>query len=136
MRIGGEGQGFSLFNKHFTYWRTAMAAAAIGSGRRAVEQAVVWMRKREVFGGPLGRFTHIQQQLAQHIARLHMSWLLVDTVMERIDKGLPAIADAAMAKAEALESSIAAVQWALDIHGARYERGVLSVLVCRLAQIR
>lgn len=40
LRIGGEGQGFWLFNKHFTYWRIAMAAAAVGCARGAIDQAM------------------------------------------------------------------------------------------------
>jgi len=88
MRVGGEGQGFSLFTKHFAYWRTAMAAAAIGCARGAIDQAINWLRSRQAFGGPIGRFTHLQQQLAEHVARLHMVWLLIISVMERIDAGL------------------------------------------------
>lgn len=118
-RVGGEGQGFQLFTKHFTYWRTAMAAAAIGCARGAVDQAVQWLHTRHAFGGPIGRFSHLQQELAQHVARLHMAWLLVCSVADRIDAHQPAFADAAMAKAEALESALAAADWAMRIHGAR-----------------
>jgi len=119
MRIGGEGQGLALFVQHFTYWRAAMAAAAIGCARSGIDQAMKWLRWRNAFGGRLGRFTHLQQELVEHVSRLHMSWLLVLAVMERIDHHLPAFADACMAKAEALDSATRAVEWAIRIHGAR-----------------
>lgn len=118
-RIGGEGQGFQLFTRHFTYWRTAMAAAAIGCARGALDQAMQWLHARHAFGGPIGRFSHLQQELAQHVARVHMAWLLICSVAERIDARQPAFADAAMAKAEALESALAAADWAMRVHGAR-----------------
>src|SRR6185295_6520356 len=102
-RVGGEGEGFQLFVRHFTYWRTMMAAAAIGCGRGALDQAIAWLRQRHAFGGPIGRFTHLQQALAQHVARLHMAWLLVQASAARLDARQPAYADAAMAKAEAVE---------------------------------
>jgi len=119
LRIGGEGQGFSLFTKHFTYWRTAMAAAAIGCARGAIEQSINRLQTRKAFGGPIGRFTHLQQQLAEHTARLHMAWLLVLSVMDRIDSRLPAFADAAMAKAEAVEVALSAVDWCMRVYAAK-----------------
>lgn len=118
-RVGGEGEGFQLFVRHFTYWRTAMAAAAIGCGRGALDQAITWLRERQAYGGPLGRFTHLQQELAEHVARLHMAWLLVQSAAARQDARQPAFADACMAKAEGIEAALAATDWAMRIHGAR-----------------
>ena len=118
-RVGGEGQGFALFAKHFTFWRTAMSASAIGCARSAIDQAIDWLTERQAFGGPIGRFTHLQQELAEHTASLHMCWLLVQSVMERIDRRQPAFYDAAMAKAETIDRAVAAVQWAIRVHGAR-----------------
>ncbi len=54
-RIGGEGQGHSLFRRHFCYWRTMMAALAIGSAQAAIDQTAVWVKNRNAFGGPIGR---------------------------------------------------------------------------------
>jgi alkylation response protein AidB-like acyl-CoA dehydrogenase len=119
MRVGGEGEGFQLFVRHFTYWRTMMAAAAIGCGRGALDQAVTWLRERQAFGGPIGRFTHLQQELAQHVARLHMAWLLVQSSAARQDARQPAFADACMAKAEGIEAALAATDFAQRVHGAR-----------------
>jgi alkylation response protein AidB-like acyl-CoA dehydrogenase len=117
-RVGGEGEGFALFGKHFPYWRMVMAAAAVGCARGAIDRAADWLRQRHAFGGPIGRFTHLQQALAAHLARLHMAWLLVASVAERLDRREPAYTDAAMAKAEAVEAAVAAVQWAMEVHGA------------------
>jgi alkylation response protein AidB-like acyl-CoA dehydrogenase len=99
-RIGGEGQGLSLFRRHFCYWRTMTAAVAIGSAQAAIDQTGVWIRSRHAFGGPIGRFSHLQQIMAYWIAQLRMTWLLVESVADQIDADAWPVADAAMLKAE------------------------------------
>jgi len=116
-RIGGEGQGHSLFRRHFCYWRTMMAALAIGSAQAAIDQTAVWMKNRHAFGGPIGRFSHLQQAMAHWIARLRMAWLLVESVADQIDDHVWPAADAAMLKAEALEAAIGATEWAMTVFG-------------------
>ena len=116
-RIGGEGQANALFRRHFCYWRTMNTALAVGSAQAAIDQAAVWMKERHAFGGPIGRFSHLQQTMAQWIARLRMSWLLVENVTGHIDgHGVPAV-DAAMLKAEAVEVAIGATEWATTVFG-------------------
>jgi alkylation response protein AidB-like acyl-CoA dehydrogenase len=119
MRVGGEGEGFSLFAKHFSYWRTTMAATAIGCAKDALRQAITRLKERNAFGGPIGRFTHLQQELAYHYAQLEMAWLLVIRSMNRIDKKQISLIDASMAKAEALEIAISAVNWSMKVFAAK-----------------
>jgi alkylation response protein AidB-like acyl-CoA dehydrogenase len=118
-RVGGEGQGFSLFSTHFGFWRCAMAAAAIGSAQSALNAARLRLQMRTAFDGPIGRFTHLQQENAKHAARIHMAWLLVQSTAMRMDHKLHSYVDAAMSKAESIEAAIAAAQWALLVHGAQ-----------------
>lgn len=66
MAIGEGALGGQLFRRHFLYWRLMMAAAALGTGQGALDQVVDRMRMREVFGGAIGHFTHLQQALAEH----------------------------------------------------------------------
>ena len=122
-RIGGEGQAHSLFRRHFCYWRTMNAALAIGSAQAAIDQTAVWMKERHAFGAPIGRFSHLQQSMAQWIARLRMSWLLVESVASDLDGRIWPVVDAAMLKAEALEVAIGATEWATTVFGAAgYDR--------------
>jgi alkylation response protein AidB-like acyl-CoA dehydrogenase len=117
-RVGGEGQALSLFVQHFTYWRTMMAALAIGSAQAAIETAASRMKTRHVFGGPIGRFSHLQQALAEWIGRLRMAWLLVEDVAKQIDQRRRPAADAAMLKAEAIEVAARATEWSMSVFGA------------------
>ena len=119
MCIGLPGSGMDLFARHFTFWRTAMAAAAIGCARQALKQTLLHLTGRNAFSGPIGRFTHLQQELARHTARLHMSWELIIATMRRIENGEEAFIFAAMAKAEAIESALEAADWSMRVHGAR-----------------
>src|SRR2546423_6378637 len=118
LRVGGEGQGMALFHHHFCYWRTMMAATAIGAAETVIEETVRHMKTRHAFGAPIARFTHLQQALAQHVARLRMAWLLVERVASDIDGHRRPVFDAAMAKAEAVEAAIAAAEWGMSTFGA------------------
>lgn len=95
-----------------------MAAAAIGAAQMALDRCKERLQNRQAFDGPIGRFTHLQQEYARHAARLYMAWLLVQSTALRLDKQAYCYIDAAMAKAESVEVAIAAVQWAMSIHGA------------------
>jgi alkylation response protein AidB-like acyl-CoA dehydrogenase len=117
-RVGREGQALSLFLRHFSYWRTMTAAVAIGSAQAALDQTATWMKTRHAFGGPIGRFSHLQQALAQHVARLRMAWLLVEDVAAQLDARRWPVFDAAMAKAEAVEAALAATDWCMTTFGA------------------
>jgi alkylation response protein AidB-like acyl-CoA dehydrogenase len=117
-RVGGEGQAIRLFVHHFSYWRIMMAATAIGGAQAAIDRAIERLKSRDAFGGPIGRFTHLQQALAEHVARLRMAWLLIENVAIEFDKRRWPIFDAAMVKAEALEIALAATDWAMRVMAA------------------
>ncbi len=75
-RIGEDGQGLSIFFKHFLYWRLMQTAAAIGTGEEALDQMADRIKMRNAFGGPIGRFTHLQQPIGQYWTELRMSYAL------------------------------------------------------------
>ena len=119
-RLGGDGQGGKVFRNHFLYWRLMMSATAVGTGLGAIKQVVDRLRTRQAFGGPIGRFTHLQQPLAEHTAKLHMASLLVQQAASLIDQGKYEEASplVAMAKAEGVEFALAAADYAMKTFGA------------------
>ena len=117
-RIGGEGEGFSLFSKHFSYWRLMIAACALGSARSAIECVAHRLCERAAFGGPIGRFTHLQQELAKHVANIYQAKLLISETAKRMDKGVNCFVDSAMCKAETIETALSAVSWGMSVYGA------------------
>ncbi|MEW9889824.1 MAG: acyl-CoA dehydrogenase family protein [Candidatus Symbiodolus clandestinus] len=118
-RIGEEGQGFKFFTQHFTYWRTVQSAAALGSAYAAFSRAMYYLKNRKCFSRPIGGFSHLQQELAYHLSRLTMCWLLVEKIMKGFDKNLDQYYEACMLKAESLEVAIRALTWSMKVHGAR-----------------
>ena len=61
--IGTEGKGFSAAMEGFSVARTFVSAACIGAAERALETGMHYIRERQVFGQPLGKFEAIQFEL-------------------------------------------------------------------------
>jgi alkylation response protein AidB-like acyl-CoA dehydrogenase len=84
--VGADGDGLRIFRKHFLYWRLMQAAAALGTGESSLDQMAVRIRSREAFGGPIGRFTHLQQPIGQHTTELRMALSFARDAAELIDR--------------------------------------------------
>jgi acyl-CoA dehydrogenase len=61
--IGAEGKGFECAMEGFTVARTFVSAACIGAAERALETGMTYIRERQAFGQPLGKFEGIQFEL-------------------------------------------------------------------------
>ena len=61
--IGREGKGFEAAMEGFSVARTFVSAACIGAAERALETGIGYIRERQVFGQPLGKFEAIQFEL-------------------------------------------------------------------------
>lgn len=85
--LGRDGDGMRLFFEHFLYWRLMQSAAAIGTGENALDQMADRIKTRQVLGGPIGRFTHLQQPIGQHTTELKMALALAHEAAVRIDRG-------------------------------------------------
>ena len=66
--VGAEGKGFLYAMEGFQSARTFVAAACIGAAERALEMGMDYIKNREVFGRPLGKFEGIQFELADQYA--------------------------------------------------------------------
>lgn len=118
--IGADGEGDKLFVKHFRYWRLMQVAAALGAAERALEMMAERLSAREAFGGPIGRFTHLQQALGQSTTELRMAKALARDAAEMLDRGELELADPIIngLKAEGVEISLRAVDAATRAFGA------------------
>lgn len=61
--IGAEGKGFGVAMEGFSVARTFVSAACIGAAERALETGMAYIKERQVFGQPLGKFEAIQFEL-------------------------------------------------------------------------
>ncbi|QDT62335.1 Glutaryl-CoA dehydrogenase [Stieleria bergensis] len=118
--IGEDGDGGDLFEEHFLYWRLMQSAAAIGCGERALEVMAERIREREAFGGPIGRFTHLQQPIGEQLTKLRMALALSREAARYFDQGNYDAAEPLVngIKAEGVEFALAACDAAMRAHGA------------------
>jgi alkylation response protein AidB-like acyl-CoA dehydrogenase len=84
--VGEDGKGLEVFTEHFLYWRLMQAAAAVGTGENALKQMADRIKARQAFGGPIGRFTHLQQPMGQHTTELRMAHALAKEAAALIDR--------------------------------------------------
>jgi acyl-CoA dehydrogenase len=61
--VGPDGHGLDVAMEGFSVARTFVSAACIGAAERALETGMAYIRERQVFGQPLGKFEGIQFEL-------------------------------------------------------------------------
>ncbi|MFE4248503.1 acyl-CoA dehydrogenase family protein [Streptomyces sp. NPDC056910] len=104
-RLGDEGQGFAGLMRTFDISRAVLGAAATGVARAAYEYARDYARTREQFGKPIIEHQAVAFRLADMRTRIEQSRLMTWRAARRLDAGLDATAEAAMAKLTASETA-------------------------------
>jgi len=119
-RIGEEGAGFKIAMSTLDMFRASVGAAAIGMGRRALDEALEFVSKRSQFGKLLADFQLTQAALAEMAVELDAARLLVFRAASAHDSGAgPVTIEASMAKLYATEAAQRIVDRALQLHGGR-----------------
>lgn len=122
--LGEAGRGFRLAMRALEGGRIAIAAQALGIGQAALELALDYARRREVFGQTIGDFQAVQFQLADLKTDLEAARMLTWRAADSHDR-LPKVAlEAAMAKLTASEAAHRAADRAMQILASEgYRRG-------------
>ncbi len=116
-RIGDAGQGFKVAMATLDVFRTSVAAAALGFGRRALHESIGWARSRKMFGQSLGDFQITQTKIAQMATMLDAATLLTYRAAWLRDQGARITREAAMAKMTATENAQQIIDMAVQMHG-------------------
>ena len=116
-RIGGAGQGFKVAMATLDVFRTSVAAAALGFARRAFDEALAHVTRREMFGQTLADFQLTQAKLAQMATAIDASALLTYRAAWQRDRGGNVTKEAAMAKMTATESAQQVIDAAVQMFG-------------------
>jgi acyl-CoA dehydrogenase len=98
-------------------FRTSVAAAALGFGRRAMDEGLARARGRSMFGQVLGDFQLTQAKLAEMATTLDAAALLVYRAAWQRDQGQGVTREAAMAKMFATEGAQAVIDAAVQLWG-------------------
>lgn len=105
LRLGEEGQGYSIALANLEAGRIGVGAQAIGMARAALEIAIRYARERKSFGKTIIEHQAVGFRLADLSARLKAAEQLVLHAAARKDAGLPALTEASMAKLVASETA-------------------------------
>ncbi len=116
--LGQPGDGFRVAMRTLDLFRPSVGAFAIGMARTALELATSYALERRTFGKPLKDHQAVAHRLAELRARTEAARLLVHQAALAHDTGVPDPGVAAMAKLLATEVAQAAVDAAVQFHGA------------------
>ncbi len=118
--IGDEGQGFALSMATLDIFRASVAAAALGFGQRAFDEALAHTRSRQLFGKRLADMQMTQARLADMATALESTRLLTYRAAWLRDIGeARTTKEAAMAKMAATEAAQQVIDSAVQLFGAR-----------------
>jgi alkylation response protein AidB-like acyl-CoA dehydrogenase len=108
----------STFESALADWKVLSAAQLIGVAAAALKLAVDYVRSREVFGSPIGRFQTVAHRLADDATAVDGARLLAYKAAWSVDEGRPgAEVLASMAWLFAAEQAVAIGRDSLHYHG-------------------
>ncbi|MCS6845803.1 MAG: acyl-CoA dehydrogenase family protein [Caldilineales bacterium] len=116
-RLGEEGQGFMIAMQVFDRSRPAVASAAVGVARRAMEEAVRYANERHAFGKPISVNQGVSFMIADMAMNIEAARLLAHKAAWLIDRGLPNVKEAAFAKAFAADVVMKTTTDAVQVFG-------------------
>ena len=116
-RLGAGGEGFKLAMRTLDIFRTSVAAAALGFGRRALHEGLHRARTRRLFGGTLADLQLTQARLAQMATTIDAAALLTYRAAWQRDQGRNVTREAAMAKMTATEGAQQVIDAAVQLWG-------------------
>ncbi len=118
--IGAPGAGLRVALGTLDIFRATVGAAALGFARRALAEALAFVRQRVVFGQPLAQLQLTQARLADMAVHIDASALLVYRAAWTRDRGAARITrEAAMAKLYATDHAQHVIDDAVQLLGAR-----------------
>lgn len=116
-RLGPEGSGFITAMKVFDISRPAVAAAAVGVARRAMEEALAFAKERIAFSQPIISFQAVGHMLADMAMNIDAGRFLAWQAAWLHDNDKPNNKQAAFAKAFCADMAMKATVDAVQIHG-------------------
>lgn len=116
--IGAENAGFKIAMSVLDVFRSTVGAAALGFGRRALDEALIRVKARRIGGAPLADLQMVQGHIAEMALQIDASALLIYRAAWTKDQGAPRISlEAAMAKLYATEAAQKVIDAAVQLHG-------------------
>jgi butyryl-CoA dehydrogenase len=115
--LGKEGMGFKIAMATLDGGRIGIAAQALGIAQRALDETVKYVKEREQFGRPIGKFQGLQWYIAEMATKVESARNLVYKAALTKDSGESFSTEAAMAKLKASETAMEVTNKAVQIFG-------------------
>ncbi|MEZ5796666.1 MAG: acyl-CoA dehydrogenase family protein [Paracoccaceae bacterium] len=116
--IGKAGEGFKLAMSVLDVFRSTVGAAALGMGRRALDEALARVKARQIQGAALAELQMVQGHIADMALKIDAAALLVYRAAWVKDMGAARVTrEAAMAKLYATEAAQEVIDMAVQLHG-------------------
>ena len=116
-RLGPEGAGVSISNPSLELERCCILASQLGAMERQLQQAIAYARSRRQFGQPIGKFQSVSNRVADMKLRIETARLLLYKVAWLVERGQPAMMEAALLKLYLSEAFVESGLDAIRIHG-------------------
>jgi len=115
--LGEENRGFYLIVANFQWERLLMALGAVGSMEAVIERTVAFMKEREAFGRPIGKFQALRHKLAEMAIKHEASRDLTYHALRLFAAGEDATREVTEAKLLTQRAAFEVADDALQIHG-------------------
>jgi alkylation response protein AidB-like acyl-CoA dehydrogenase len=115
--LGEEGKGLKVLLTILAEIRIMTACLALGLHQAAMHDSIKYSKQRIQFGKPIGNYQLIQAKIANMAVNLEAGSLMVHKVTHLIDKKIPCLNEATMAKYFTVESACKASDEAMRIFG-------------------
>jgi len=116
-RLGPEGAGVSIANHSLEVERCCILASQLGAMERQLQRTVAYARSRQQFGQAIGKFQSVSNRVADMKLRLETARLLLYKVAWMVERGQPAMLEAALLKLYLSEAFVESGLDAIRIHG-------------------
>ncbi|RMH64257.1 MAG: acyl-CoA dehydrogenase [Calditrichaeota bacterium] len=115
--LGEVGRGYKTAIETLNEGRIGIGAQMVGIAQGAFDAGVKYVKEREQFGKPIGKFQGVQFQLAHAATKLEAARLLVYNAARMKDAGLPFLKQAAMCKLYSSQAAQEITSLVIDLMG-------------------
>ncbi|CAN5336099.1 acyl-CoA dehydrogenase family protein [soil metagenome] len=117
--LGQPGDGFKVAMSTLDIFRSSVGAAAVGLARRAIDETLMRVSTRVLFGQTLAEMDSVRMKIADMVVELEAAAMIVYRAgWQRDTTGKPITREASMAKLFGTEVAQRVIDAALQLHGA------------------
>jgi alkylation response protein AidB-like acyl-CoA dehydrogenase len=116
-RLGDEGMGFFQLVANLPQERLSIAIGAVAGAQAALDVTLAYVKERQAFGRPIGRFQHNRFALAEARTEVDIGQVFVDRLLDEHIQGELSIEQAAEAKWWTTEMLRRVVDMGVQMHG-------------------